>query len=293
MTDTPLPAARLYDPRPCTLGEGPLWHPGRGQLFWFDILSRRLLTRRDDTMQEWTFDGYVSAAGWTGPDSLLIASETALSLFDLRSGEQEILQELEADNPLTRSNDGRADPWGGFWIGTMGKELEPGAGAIYRFYRGELRRIFDAITIPNAISFSPDGHWLYFTDTPTRLIYRQALRTADGWPTERDPEVFIDLRAEELNPDGAVVDAQGGLWSAQWGASRVARYDAQGAFDCAVRLPAQQTSCAAFGGADLSQLFVTSAQDGLDPNAPHEGRTFVTDLSASGFTGQAEHRVLI
>lgn len=293
MTDASLPAARLYDPRPCILGEGPLWHPVRKQLFWFDILGKRLLTRQGETAQEWPFDGHVSAAGWTGPDSLLIASETALSLFDLRSGKQEIVQGLEADNPATRSNDGRADPWGGFWIGTMGKGLEPGAGAIYRFYRGELRRVFGAITIPNAISFSPDGHWLYFTDTPTRQIHRQALRPADGWPDHRAPEIFIDLRAEELNPDGAVVDAQGGLWSAQWGAARVARYDAQGQFDRAVALPARQSSCPAFGGADLTQLFVTSAQDGLDPEAPDEGRTFTADLSATGLSGQAEHRVLL
>jgi sugar lactone lactonase YvrE len=146
----------IYDETPCELGEGPLWHPSRGQLFWFDILGRCLLTREGGRRRSWQFDEHVSAAGWVSDTQLLVASETRLLTVDLDTDRREDVAPLEADDPRTRSNDGRADPWGGFWIGTMGKQAEPGLGAIYRLYRGELRRMFHPVTIPNAICFAPD-----------------------------------------------------------------------------------------------------------------------------------------
>ncbi|MBY0395033.1 MAG: SMP-30/gluconolactonase/LRE family protein, partial [Thermoleophilia bacterium] len=107
-----------YDDRPCELGEGPLWHPGREQLFWFDILGRKLLSRTAAGPLSWSFGECVSAAGWIDRDRLLVASETALSVFDLTRGTSDRVVPLVADRPDLRSNDGRADPWGGFWIGT-------------------------------------------------------------------------------------------------------------------------------------------------------------------------------
>ena len=139
--------ATLFDARTCALGEGPLWHPERGQLFWFDILGKTLLSRQGDKTLSWRFDECVSAAGWIDRDTLLVASETALWRFDLNGAERSLVVPLEADQPLTRSNDGRADPWGGFWIGTMGFNAERGAGAIYRYYKGALRQLFAEITI--------------------------------------------------------------------------------------------------------------------------------------------------
>ena len=189
----------VFDPTPCALGEGPLWHPTRKQLFWFDILRHRLHAREDDATRTWQFNEHVSAAGWVDEARLLIASETRLFVFDVDSGASEDVAPLEADTSVTRSNDGRADPWGGFWIGTMGKAAEPGAGAIYRCYRGEVRQLFPSITISNAICFSPDGTVAYFTDTPKRIIMRQALAASDGWPVG-EPEPWLDLRAEAVEP---------------------------------------------------------------------------------------------
>jgi len=284
--------SEIFDDTPCELGEGPLWHPTRKGLFWFDILNSTLNFRTGDRRQSWVFDEMVSAAGWVDDNRLLIASETALLLHDLVSGKSETLAPLEADNPATRSNDGRADPWGGFWIGTMGKAAEAGAGAIYRYYRGEVRRLFGGITIPNAICFSPDGGTAHFTDTRSRIVQRQRLDEAHGWP-KGDPEPWLDLRAEDRKPDGAVVDAQGNFWNAQWGSSRVACYDPAGHFQHAVEFGAAHTSCPAFGGPDLTTLFCTSAREGLSPDeiaaAPANGKTFVAEGIA---TGQAEHRVV-
>ncbi len=277
---------KVFSDTICALGEGPFWHPERAQFFWFDILGKRMLSRQGDTEELWHFDEHVSAAGWVDRDRLLIASETALFTFDLRDGARRIVTPLEADNPVTRSNDGRADPQGGFWIGTMGKNAEPHAGSIWRFYKGELRLLFPDITVSNSICFAPDGNTAYFTDTWSRQIMAQGL-DADGWP-DGAPRVFIDLKAEGLNPDGSVVDAQGHLWNAQWGASRVARYDTKGVFVEAVKIAATQASCPCFGGADLGTLYVTSAAIGVDDEKG--GMTF---RGPAPVTGQAEHRVIL
>jgi len=271
-------AARVFSETVCTLGEGPLWHPGREQLFWFDIIGRRLLTREEGGERAWSFDDEVSAAGWIDRDRLLVASARALLVFDLRSGAAEELCPLEADDPATRSNDGRADPWGGFWIGTMGRQAEAGAGAIYRWYRGEMRRLVAGVTITNAICFAPDGGCAYYADTPTGRILRQPL-DAEGWP-DGAPEVLVDAEGAEWGPDGAVTDAEGCLWNAQWGAGRVARYAPDGAFLSAWDVPTPQATCPAFGGPGMSTLFVTTAAEGgLSLPA---GRTFAIETGIAG-----------
>lgn len=281
-----------FDQTPCRLGEGPLWHPMLGQLFWFDILESRLYTRTAAGQHHWQFGEMVSAAAWVDQGTLLIASESALFKFDLHSGARTDLVALEADNPLNRSNDGRADPQGGFWIGTMAKDEAAGAGAIYRWYGGELRQLFPGITIPNAICFTPDGNHAHFTDTITQQVMKVAL-DAQGWPVGT-PQVWLDLRSEDLFPDGAVVDAAGTMWLAQWGAYRVAAYDPQGRFVREVRFGAAQTSCPAFGGSDLGTLFCTSATKTLSATHlaanPDSGKVFAT---SPGATGQAEHRVIL
>lgn len=282
----------IFDSRPCDLGEGPLWHPALGQLFWFDILNKRMLSRQGDVPLEWQFDQMVSAAGWVSETQLIIASETALIQFDLRTQTSQHVAALEADNPNTRSNDGRADPMGGFWIGTMGKSAQMGAGAIYRYYRGELRKLYGDITISNAICFGPDGRTAYFTDTATGRVMRVPLDSA-GWPAGA-PQLYLDLTAQPSGPDGAVIDAGGNMWLAQWGAARVACFDPAGQMLRHVAFDAPHTSCPAFGGPDLTTLHCTSALQGMDDAAraahPNAGMVFAQMGVAKG---QAEHQVIL
>jgi sugar lactone lactonase YvrE len=274
------PTVYVFDARPCLLGEGALWHPVRRQLFWFDILAGRLLARDRDRELSWDFGECVSAAGWVDGSRLLVASETALWQFDIESGDRSKVAPLEADDPATRSNDGRADRRGGFWIGTMGKDAEPGRGAIYRFLDGRVERLFGDVTIPNAICFSPDGETAYFADTAAAVIRSVAL-DAEGWPVG-EPRTILDLSREGLSPDGAVVDADGFLWCAHWGAGRVVRYRADGARDRVIELPATNTSCPAFGGKDLATLYVTSARVDLDPPAEADGRVYAIEGAGRG-----------
>lgn len=282
----------IFDQRICELGEGPLWHPVRQQLFWFDILGQRMLSAEKGGPLQWRFPEIVSAAAWVDRDILLIAGERDLFLFDVETEEIQPLIEMESHLRGNRPNDGRADPQGGFWIGTMGKKAEAGAGAIYRYYRGELRQLYPGISIPNSICFGPDKKTAHFTDTVTGRVMRVAL-DAEGWP-KAQPEVFLDLRADGLNPDGAVIDAQGVMWLAQWGAGRVAAYDPQGQFLRAVAVDAPHSSCPAFGGPDLTTLYCTSALQHMDASAraahPHAGKTFAIQGVAKG---QAENRIIL
>jgi sugar lactone lactonase YvrE len=286
-------SVKIYNDGPCELGEGAFWHPQLEQFFWFDITNSRLYTQRQNNTHDWAFAEKVSAAGWLSNDLLLIASETGLLQFNIVTGDTEKVCPLEANNPMTRSNDGRADPWGGFWISTMGKSAQIDAGAIYRYYQGELRKLYAPITIPNAICFSPDRCFAYFSDTAKQIIWRQPLAEKDGWPIG-EPAPFIDCSAENLNPDGAVVDSKGFLWNAQWGASRIARYSVDGEFMSQVSFPTQHITCPAFGGGQLTTLFATSATQGLTSTQlneqPEAGKTFMLEQNE---VGQNEHQIIL
>lgn len=307
----------VFDPTPCLLGEGLLWSPPAQTLLWFDIPAGRLhcvgpITQdpatqdpetdrpeaqsprayRPEAQASWVFGECVSAAGWIDADEILLASETRLIRFNLVTGAQRTVAALEADNPKTRSNDGRADPFGGFWIGTMGKKAEPGAGAIYRWYRGTLRQLYRGITVPNAICFAADGTSAYFTDTPSQKVHRVAL-DRQGWP-QGAPETWLDLTGTGWWPDGAVIDAEGVFWNAQWDGARLAAYAPDGTFLRALAVPVRRPTCPAFGGADFDRLFCSSARIGLGADclkrAPLSGA--VLEL-APGCRGRAEPAVLL
>ncbi len=276
-----------FDTRPCELGEGALWHPLRQELFWFDILGCRLLSRhpRSGKTREARLPEICSAAAWIDADRLLIGSETGLWLFDIAQGQLGgKLVALEADNAATRSNDGRADPWGGVWIGTMGKHAEPEAGAIYRYAGGNLRKLVSAITVPNAICFAPDRSCAYFADTDPGMLYRVALDAA-GWPSAA-PELFVNLAVPGLHPDGAVTLDDGSLRIALWGDGSVLAISPEGEIGERTALPVPQPSCPAMGGPGFTTLYCTTARQGMSPDAlsaaPLSGSVFARAEAGRG-----------
>lgn len=265
-----------------------MWHPQRGQFFWFDILNRRLLSRDETGARDWRFDRMASAAGWVDRDRMLIGTETGLALLHLADGALLPVAGIEADDGSTRSNDGRADRQGGFWIGTMGKGAEPEKGAIYRFYRGEVRRLVPGVTIPNAICFSADGQLAYYADTHRQVVWRQPL-DGDGWPMG-EPQVFLDLGPAGLNPDGAVIDAEGAFCVACWGEGKVIRFAPDGTRLDDYAVAGRHSSCPAFGGADMRDLLVTTAQEGIDAPDQAQGLTYLTRATVPGLP---EARVIL
>ncbi|NHN39784.1 SMP-30/gluconolactonase/LRE family protein [Pseudomaricurvus alcaniphilus] len=285
-------AAAVFDGRICGLGESPLWHPARQELFWVDLPNNGMLSASGVATNAWDMGEMVSALGWIDEQRLILASETGLYQFDINTGAKTRMCELEADRPNNRSNDGRADPWGGFWVGTMSKEAEPGRGAIYRWYRGELRQLVDGLTISNGICFDRSRNRGYYADSARHLIFSVELSPDSGWPSA-EPQIFLDLSAEKLVPDGAVVDAEGCMWSAQWDSSCVVRYAPDGTVLAKLDAGTPRPTCPAFGGSNNRDLYLTTAAYGLD-NVASTGISHGTTLVYKGVVnGVAEPRVQV
>jgi sugar lactone lactonase len=278
----------------CLLGEGPTYDPLSKTLHWFDILGRKLLARTDAGAVTVTdLPELTSALGIIDAGRQLLVTETGLHVRDTATGRITLHTPIEADNPATRSNDSRVHPCGAFWIGTMGKHAEKKAGAIYWFFRGEIRKIVPDVTIPNSICFSPDGATAYYTGATMGVLHRVDCDPKTGLPVG-EPLIFYDQRGAKGALDGSVVDLEGVLWNARWGGGAVDAYSPEGKRIRTIDLPARQTSCPAFFGPDAGKLAVTSAWEGYDEAAraaePKAGWTFAIDLPVKG---RFEPRVLI
>lgn len=243
------------------LGEGPVAHRGRGSLIWFDVPNRRVFERSfsGGETREHVLDVMASAAALVDDRHALIATEVDLRLLDLDAGTTKPVVPFLEKEPDLRSNDGAVHPSGAFWISSMGKNAEPEAGGIWWFLDGELRLLFDRITIPNTISFTPGGDAAYFSDSAKRTIWRVPTDPETGLP-RGEPVMFRQLH-DEGAPDGAVVDADGRLWIACWGGSAVYAWNPDGTVFDICRLPVSQPSCPAFFGADLDEIAVTTARE--------------------------------
>ena len=261
--------AKLLIDSKCQLGEGPIWHVGRQQLFFFDINEQTLFaaTVAGEVVEQWLFNELVSAAGIVDDETLVLVTESGLKGFDLKTGGLAPLQKIEADNALTRGNDSRVHRSGAFWIGTMSKsEEEQAIGALYHYRAGVLTTLKTELKVTNATCFSPDGKIAYWTDTPSKKIMQVATDPETGMPIG-EWTLFADVEGHRGYPDGAVVDSEGYLWNARWGGNCVVRHAPDGSIDRIIEVPVSQVSCPAFGGPDLKTLFITTAAKNLDAEA--------------------------
>lgn len=271
----------------CMLGEGPTYDPQTGTAWWFDILGRKLIeyALASDTATIHELPEMGSVLARIDSARQVIITETGLHLRDVATGKLELITPIEADNAVTRSNDGRVHPCGALWYGTMGKHAEPSAGAIYHVARGVVTKLFPDITIPNAICFSPDGSIAYFTDTVDGRLMRVAIDPATALPVGK-PTVFFDHRDGDGGLDGAVCDQDGVIWNARWSAGCVDAYSPEGKRITSLKVPAGKTTCPAFVGPNADRLLVTSAQEGLSADQleadPAAGSTFLLDHPVKG-----------
>ena len=303
--------AEVLYPTPCHLGEGPSWDAARGEFRWLDILGRRLHRHHLESGEHRVIE-LQQLSSFAQPlidgDDLLV-TEHGLAIMEHAHGQVAPWRDVEADNSVTRSNDARADQHGGLWFSTMGKHAEPGAGSLYRLYRGTIHTLRTDISIPNALCFSADGRHAWFTDTTTQVVMRWSL-DADGFPQRADgsaflhngqaatpdmllsPEPWADFSNDPGNPDGAVIDSEGCMWLALWGSGRVARLSPEGKEIGHVQVNAEQPSCPAFGGRDLTTLLITTATEGQTEQVPgrQDGATFIIELRdiLPGVRGQHE-----
>ncbi|WP_282267418.1 SMP-30/gluconolactonase/LRE family protein [Stenotrophomonas sp. PS02298] len=277
--------ARLLVDSRCELGEGILWCDRRNVLYWTDILAARLW-RYDPASghsQYWQLHEPLGCLALANDGRLLLGLANGLHAADPEAQLQDrelslqLLAHVEADNPNTRINDGRADRHGNFVFGTKSDHADGRrGGSFYQWSVGKgLRRLpLPHVAIPNAICFSPDGERIYFCDSPQANIITGRYDPQSALVEEL--QAFASLSEPGIEPDGAVVDVQGRVWNAQWGAGRVACYSADGRIEQLVHIPTQHASCCVLAP---GALYISSARVGLDAAAlsaqPDAGGIFV------------------
>jgi L-arabinonolactonase len=272
-----------------TLGEGITWCDRAQALYWTDIHASTLWrhTPSSGETRQWRLPERLASFALCEADGwLLLALASRLAFFRLEDGALHTLHEVEPQLP-TRCNDGACDRQGRFVFGTLHEPADGGAkqpiGGFWRLHADlTLERLpLEGVAISNSLAFSPDGDTLYYCDSLARTI-----RCCDYGDTVSNPRDFADLRGTAGEPDGSCVDADGGLWNAQWGLGRVVRYRADGSVDRILPLAARQPTRPAFGGAALDTLYVTSARDGLSADTladePLAGALFAAQVGSHG-----------
>jgi sugar lactone lactonase YvrE len=263
----------------CRLGEGPRWSRHHAELAWVDI-EGRAFWRWDGSGAPTRLDvlGEPTCVFETDCGDYLLAIDAGVCpLADCRlpAAERTPVWSLPGIEPaVARSNDGRVDTAGRIWLGTMARDLVTPSAVLCRDDEVVLR----GLTISNGIGWSPADDTLYLVDTPTGTISRFAYEPASGTIGARS--TFATVAAPAGSPDGLAVDAEGGVWVALWGGGAVHRYDAAGRHTHTITVPgATNVTAPAFGGDDLTELYLTTASSADDPHggdlfvaaAPHPG----------------------
>ncbi len=244
-----------------SLGEGPLWHQEEEALYWVDILGHLIQRWRPETKEYKAFDMGVPAAilGRRATGGFLVAAGDQLATWPGKGHSLEQVTRIQINNEVSRFNDGAVDRQGRFWAGTMGGGA---INSLYCYEDGGPTRIKEGgIGISNGIGWSPDQQRMYFTDSEKGCIYLYDFDASSAMIENR--RVFVRVPAADGVPDGLTVDEEGCVWSANWDGWRVTRYDPQGVVMETVRLPVQRPTSCTFGGKNLNELYITSANVGL------------------------------
>ena len=270
-----------------SLGECPLWSVDEQALYWVDINAPSLNR----------FDPASGAnAAWPMPQSIgcFALRERGGFVAALRDGFWLVNPDGTLDRRVAlapydpahhRFNDGRADPQGRFWAGSMNERRDASTGALYRFDPDStLTAMITNIMIANGLAFSPDSRTMYHTDTPTRTIAAWDFDPATGAIANR--RVFARFSGEADHPDGAAVDREGCYWSALYHGAKVVRLSPRGERLAEYPLPAMCPTMCAFGGPDLKTLYVTSARQRREAEElarlPQSGGIFAMRVDVPG-----------
>ncbi|OMI38073.1 SMP-30/gluconolactonase/LRE family protein [Streptomyces sparsogenes] len=266
------------------LGEGPTWDAAAKRLIWVDILSSRVHTWDPATGRRTVLvtEQHVGAAKPRAGGGLAVNLRDGVGLYGADGGFSWLVHEAV---PGRRGNDAAVAPDGSLWAGTMRYDEATGGGTLSRIAPdGSRTEILPDVTVSNGIGWSPDGRLMYYADTPTRRI--DVFDVAGAEVTGRRP--FARIEDGAGFPDGLCVDADGGVWVALWDGGAVRRYAPNGSLDRVVELPVRRPTACAFGGPDLTDLYVTSARVGLGPaEQPLAGSVLVLAGAGQGLAQPA------
>jgi sugar lactone lactonase YvrE len=279
------------------VGESPLWHPQERRLYWVDIQGKKVhrFDPASGRNESFALPEIVTCLAFRKRGGLVLTLRKNFAFFDPDSGKLEVLASVEADKPDNRFNDGRVDPQGRFWAGTMGNTAwDQPVGTLYRFDSDQtVTPMQTSVECSNGTAWSPDGRTMYYTESFRYAIFAYDFDGSTGTLSNRRVFAQVDRQLGAF-PDGLCVDAEGGVWSNQVGIGRVVRYDPAGEITCQIQLPVPRGCGSMFGGDDLDTLFVTSARETMTPEqiqaAPLSGSLFaikpgVKGLAATFFNG--------
>ena len=270
-------------------GEGPCWDEPQQSLYWVDIDGCRAHRYRlnDGVVDTWDLP---EKTGWLLPcaahSEWLAGCKSGIYLMDLDAGSRELLIDPESDLPGNRLNDAKIDVDGRLWAGTMNDEEKMPTGWLYRI-DSDLNciRSDGPYITTNGPAMSPDDRVLYHVDTYGGIVYafdKHRDGTLDG------RRIFAKIGDDEGKPDGLTVDADGFVWLAHWGGSRVTRFAPDGAVDGVLEIPAPQVTNCAFGGPNMDLLFITTAARNIDLEMhPKAGGLFCVQTAVRGLPSPA------
>lgn len=267
------------------LGERPCWAAQTQRLYWVDIYNHRVHQFDPVTGSDRFFDvgEIVTCLAPAGENRLILALRHHLAFLDTQSGAVTSFVELKKQADI-RFNDGKCDPLGRFWVGTL---CTSGAKAsLYRYDPdGILEEMETGLTISNGLGWSPDHQTFYLTDSSPKMIYAYDFDLSRGQIENR--RIFADLSEFPFAPDGLSVDSQGCVWSAMWDGWCIIRFDPNGQEILRVPMPVPRPTSCTFGGSDLTTLYITTASVGLSEaeiqNSIFSGDLFALKTQVTGF----------
>lgn len=265
------PEARLVLDAKSMLGEGAIWHPTENKLYWVDIEGKALHTYdpvsgKDTSIPVGHRIGTVVPVKGGGA---LVALQNGIHKADLKTGKLSFIVNPLPDSNL-RFNDGKCDPSGRFWVGSLALDSRRRGASLYRMdVDGSIQEMLDSVSISNGIVWSLDQKTMYYNDTPTMTIQAFDYDRKTGNISNR--RIAVKIPRGSGSPDGMTIDAEGKLWVALWGGNCVARFDpVTGELLRRIILPAPNVSSCAFGGKNLETLYITTARAWVSPEKLNE-----------------------
>jgi sugar lactone lactonase YvrE len=273
----------------CSLGEGPLWDAVKKRILWVDILEGEIHQFYPDRNEYKSFmlGSMVGSMALRSSEEIIAALKTGFTIINLETGTLRFIAHPETHLPENRFNDGKCDPAGRFWAGTMSMLNTPGAGSLYTLEADHsVVCKIKAVTCSNGLAWSNDCQTLYYIDTPTCEVVAYDYDCLTG--NIDNKRSVIQIPRGEGYPDGMTIDTEGMLWVAMWDGWQVTRWNPRtGQLLKRIRLPVSNITSCTFGGDNLQDLYITSAKNGLHQDElktqPFAGCLFV--IKNSGYQG--------
>ncbi|MFT3750894.1 MAG: SMP-30/gluconolactonase/LRE family protein [Agriterribacter sp.] len=269
------------------LGEGAIWHPLEHALYWVNIEEKTLHIYDPATKENKTFNmgERIGTVVFDKNGNAIAALQNGIHKIDIRTGEISFIANPVPDKN-TRFNDGKCDPEGRFWVGTMHINQVEGAGLLYRMDHDlSIHKILDGVTVSNGIVWSLDKKLMYYIDSPLKRVDVFDYDNETGAVNNRRTAFKIPVGLGF--PDGMTIDDEGYLWIAIWGGSCVGKFDPlTGEIKQKIIVPAPHVSSCAFGGKNMDTLYITTARENLTRDElrkyPLSGSVFSAKLNSKG-----------